>query len=62
MYGRTETMADGSTLVVDEAYLRESITNPNAKLVESFPPVMAAYPFSDDDLDALIAYFITLSE
>ena len=62
MYGRTETLADGSTIVADGDYLRESISNPNAKLVEGFPPLMAAYPFSDDDLDALVAYFITLSE
>ncbi len=62
MYGRTETLADGSTIVADGDYLRESISDPNAKLVEGFPPLMAAYPFSDDDLDALVAYFITLSE
>ena len=62
MYGRTESLADGSSIVADDAYLRESISDPNAKLVEGYPPVMAAYPFNDDDVDALIAYFITLAD
>jgi cytochrome c oxidase subunit 2 len=62
MYGRTETLADGSSITVDEAYLRESITDASAKIVEGFPPVMQSYPMSDGDLDAMIAYFITLSE
>ena len=62
MYGRTETLADGSTIEAGDAYLGESIRDPNAKLVQGFPPVMTAYPFNDDDMDALIAYFITLAE
>jgi cytochrome c oxidase subunit 2 len=62
IFGREEHMADGSVITVDEAYLKESILNPNAKLVEGYPPVMAAYPLSDADLDAMIAYFKTLSE
>ena len=62
MYGRTETLADGSSVSADDEYLRESIREPAAKLVEGYPPVMAAYPFSDDDLEAMIAYFITLAE
>jgi cytochrome c oxidase subunit 2 len=62
MFGRTETLADGSTVVADAAYLKESITAPAAKLVEGYPPVMAAYPMSEDDLDALVAYFMTLTE
>ncbi|MBI4337002.1 MAG: hypothetical protein HY683_04145 [Chloroflexi bacterium] len=33
LFGRMETLADGSTALVDEAYLRESILTPNAKIV-----------------------------
>ena len=62
MYGRTETLADGSTIEADAAYLSESIRDPSASMVQGFPPLMAAYPFNDDDIDALIAYFITLAE
>ncbi len=62
MYGSTETLVDGSTVLVDDAYLAESITHPNAKLVEGYPPVMAAYPLDEEELAAMIAYFMTLSE
>ncbi|TQV86771.1 c-type cytochrome [Exilibacterium tricleocarpae] len=62
MYGKTETLADGSTVVVDEAYLRESILEPNAKLVDGYPPVMQPYPLSDAQLDDLIAFTKAISE
>ena len=62
MYGRTETLADGSIIEADAAYLSESIRDPSARMVQGFPPLMSAYPFNDDDIDALIAYFITLAE
>jgi len=56
LYGKTETLVDGSTVLVDEEYLRESITNPAAKLVQGFPPIMVPYQLSEAELDALIAY------
>ncbi len=62
IYGRTRTLADGSSVIADEAYLTESIANPSARLVDGYPPVMAAYPMSEDDLAAMVAYFMTLSE
>lgn len=36
VYGRTETLADGSTVKVDDNYIRESVLDPNAKLVAGF--------------------------
>ena len=64
LFGRTKQLDDGSTVVVDEAYLRESILNPNAKVVEGFPGgIMPAFEsLSDDQLEALIAYIQTLEE
>lgn len=56
LFGKTETMADGSTVVVDAAYLKESITNPNAKIVQGFAPIMPPGSFTDEELEALIAY------
>ena len=38
LYGKVETLDDGTTVTVDEAYLRESILDPNAKVVEGFLP------------------------
>lgn len=36
LYGKTETLADGTTVVVDDEYIRESILRPQAKLVAGF--------------------------
>ena len=50
LFGRTEQLSDGSTAVADEAYLRESIVAPNAKIVEGFPGgVMLAFESLSDD-------------
>jgi cytochrome c oxidase, subunit II len=62
LYGKTETLADGSTVVVDEDYLKESIVNPTSMIVKGYPPVMPPYSFSGEELDALIAYTRDLSQ
>ncbi|MFQ5568830.1 MAG: cytochrome C oxidase subunit IV family protein [Rhodothermales bacterium] len=58
VFGSQRTFTDGSSATADEDYLRESITQPNAKLVEGFGPVMPpAYgDLTPEDLDALIAF------
>ena len=37
IWGKTETMDDGSTVVVDDNYILESIINPNARIVAGYP-------------------------
>jgi len=60
--GREEQLTDGSTITVDEEYLRESIVNPSAKIVEGYNPVMAPYShLSDAEVESLIEYLKTLS-
>jgi cytochrome c oxidase subunit II len=39
IWGRTEETS-GGTVTVDEAYVKESIETPNAKIVNGFPPAM----------------------
>lgn len=56
MYGKTEILADGKTIKVDDAYLKESILNPNAKIVKGYSAIMPASDFTDQELKALIAY------
>lgn len=56
LYGKTETLADGSTVLVDEAYLKESVLRPTAKIVQGYPAIMPQSQFSDRELAALIAY------
>jgi cytochrome c oxidase subunit 2 len=62
LYGRQEKFLDGSTLKVDENYIRESIVNPTAKVVVGFPPVMPAFQglLKEREIDALIEYIKTL--
>ncbi len=61
-FGTTKTLVDGSTVVVDEAYFKESIVDPNAKMVAGYPAVMIPYNFSEEQLDALVAYAQSLSQ
>ncbi|WP_172152984.1 MULTISPECIES: c-type cytochrome [Pseudomonas] len=61
LYGRTEQLADGSSVQVDEAYLIESIREPKAKLVQGYPPVMVPYTFNQEELDALLTLIKSLS-
>jgi cytochrome c oxidase subunit 2 len=60
LYGRTEQLADGTRVQVDEAYLKESILDPKARLVQGYPPVMVAYTLNDDELGAVIALIKSL--
>ncbi len=62
MFGRTETLSDGSSLIVDEAYIRESITNPSAKVVKGYPPVMQPYQLEQAQLDALVEFSRSMAE
>lgn len=58
IFGKDEAMADGTSVKVDENYIRESIVNPTAKVVNGFAPVMPPFAgtFSDAELDALVDY------
>jgi cytochrome c oxidase subunit 2 len=62
MFGRQETMSDGLSLKIDEAYIKESILFPQAKIVKGFPPIMPSFKgqLKDWQIDALIAYLKTL--
>ncbi len=57
-----ELLTDGSTVRVDENYIRESILNPKAKLVAGFTPSMPTYQgkIKDKEILALIAYIKSL--
>ena len=63
VYGSTVRMQSGQTVVVDEAYIRESIVNPQAKLLEGYPPIMPTYQglISEEGLLQLTAYIKSLS-
>jgi cytochrome c oxidase subunit II len=65
LYGKTgHEMDDGTTVTVDENYLREAILEPGAKIVAGYQNVMpASYSnLSERQLTALIAYMKDLSD
>ncbi|HHL72367.1 MAG TPA: cytochrome c oxidase subunit II [Bacteroidetes bacterium] len=64
IYGKNEQLTDGSSVLVDENYLRESFLNPAAKIVKGYQPVMPPYQglLNDKEVDALIAYIKSLSQ
>ena len=61
--GTTVELEDGSTVTVDEAYLRESILNSQAKIVKGFAPLMPTFQglISEENLVALIEHVKSLS-
>ncbi|GIX07970.1 MAG: cytochrome c oxidase subunit 2 [Candidatus Poribacteria bacterium] len=63
LMGTEVTLADGSTVVADEAYIRESILNPAAKIVAGWTPVMPSFQglVSEEDIFQLIQYIQSLS-
>lgn len=64
LYGSTVELADGRKVKADDAYLVESIRQPNARVAPAYPPdVMPAYDkelISDSDIDAIVAYLHSL--
>ena len=61
LVGRTEELTDGTTVVVDDAYIHESIKAPQAKIVAGFEnQLMPTYGFTDEEIADIIAYITTL--
>lgn len=58
LFGSPVHLADGSTVIADENYLRDSILLPKKQVVAGFDPVMPSFQgqLDEDDLSALIAY------
>jgi cytochrome c oxidase subunit 2 len=58
LWGREEQMSDGSTVKADENYIRESILEPKAKVVQGYPAVMPTFQGSlnDSEINAIIEY------
>jgi cytochrome c oxidase subunit 2 len=62
LFGRQVELEGGGKATADEAYLRESINQPKAKVVKGFPNVMPEFKgkISEEDLSAIVAYLKTL--
>jgi len=62
-FGKTETLRDGSKVAVDENYIRESLLEPQAKVVAGFEPVMPTFKgrLKDQEITVLIEFIKSLS-
>jgi len=64
IYGKQVLLDNGQTVTADDAYIRESILNPNAKHVAGFQPLMPTFQglVTEEQLLQLIAYVKSLGE
>jgi cytochrome c oxidase subunit II len=62
--GSTVHLADGRTVVADDNYLRESILNSQAKVVQGFTPIMPVFQgmLSEEQVLSLIAYIKSMKQ
>ena len=62
LFGKTVTLQNGEMLVVDEAYVRESILMPSAKIASGFQPIMPTFQglVTEEQLLELIEYVKSL--
>ena len=63
VFGHEVTLANGQKAIADEAYIRESILTPTAKMVTGYPPLMPTFQgvVSEEQLAQLIAYIKSLA-
>lgn len=65
LFGSDRMLKDGKKALADEAYLRESILNPSAKVVKGFEKFDAGMPIyagilNDSQIESLVLYIKTL--
>jgi cytochrome c oxidase subunit 2 len=62
IYGHEVELQDGTKVIADENYLRESILEPQAQMVKGYTPVMPSFKgvISENEVSDIIAYIKTL--
>ena len=62
IYNKMRKLEDGNAVQADENYIRESILNPGAKLVQGYPNQMTPFAglLSEEELSGLIEYIKSL--
>ncbi len=62
LFGRTVRLSTGQSIVADADYIRESVLNPTAKVVEGYQPIMPTFQglVSEEGVMQLIAYIQSL--
>ncbi|MFN8678290.1 MAG: c-type cytochrome [Thermomicrobiales bacterium] len=62
LYGHEVELEDGSKVVADDAYIRESILDPMKKVVKGYPPSMPPFGamLTEDQINDIIEYIKSL--
>lgn len=61
LFGHEVELTDGTVVIADDAYLAESIREPQAKIVAHFETqLMPTYGFTDEQIADIVAYIKTL--
>jgi cytochrome c oxidase subunit 2 len=63
LFGSTRIFTDGSSVVADENYIRQSILEPHVRIVQGYGATMPTFAgqLDDRDLSSIIAYIQSLS-
>lgn len=64
LYGSTVKLNNGQTVVADDAYIRESILSPSAKVVAGYTPIMPTFQgqLGEEQILQLTAYIQSLAK
>ncbi len=61
-FGQPQQLADGTSVAMDEAYVRESILMPQVRVAAGYTPLMPTFQglLSEENVIALVEYVKTL--
>ena len=62
VFGTERSLVSGDTVLADEEYLANSITNSWDQVVQGYGKTMPPYNFPQEEVDALVAYLKSLGE
>jgi cytochrome c oxidase subunit II len=60
IYGRKTKLTNGSTIIADDVYLRESIVKPEATIVDGFDNNMPIPELTEEEVNAIVEYLENL--
>jgi mono/diheme cytochrome c family protein len=60
LYGTEVALEDGTTVIADDEYLRRSIEEPGAQIVEGYRVPMPTNDLDADEIDQIIAYIAAI--
>ena len=65
LYGKEETLVDGTTIVVDEGFLTESILDPQAAIIEGYENILmppTGESMTEEQVNDIVEFIESLSE